>query len=81
MSYNWKCCSFYPNNFDASALKEALLSSYPDRGTHVLRPRYACIPTEVRMNPDRGTHTPRPKRDNFQKYLTLYTFLNKQILL
>ena len=20
MSYNWKCCSFYPNNFDASAL-------------------------------------------------------------
>ena len=21
MSYNWKCCSFYPNNFDASALK------------------------------------------------------------
>ena len=22
MSYNLKCCSFYPNNFDASALKE-----------------------------------------------------------
>ena len=22
MSYNWKCCSFYPNNFDASALKQ-----------------------------------------------------------
>ena len=21
MSYNWKCCSFYPNNFDASALR------------------------------------------------------------
>ena len=20
MSYNWECCSFYPNNFDASAL-------------------------------------------------------------
>lgn len=20
MSYNWKCCIFYPNNFDASAL-------------------------------------------------------------
>lgn len=20
MSYNWKCCSFYPNNFGASAL-------------------------------------------------------------
>lgn len=23
MSYNWKCCSFYPNNFDASALISA----------------------------------------------------------
>ena len=23
MSYNWKCCSFYPNNFDASALAAA----------------------------------------------------------
>lgn len=20
MPYNWKCCSFYPNNFGASAL-------------------------------------------------------------
>ena len=54
---------------------------YPDRGTHVLRPRYACTPTEVRMYPDRGTHTPRPKRDDFQKYLTLCALLNKQILL
>lgn len=26
MSYNWKCCSFYPNNFDASALR----SGYDD---------------------------------------------------
>ena len=34
MSYNWKCCSFYPNNFDASAL----------------RPRYARIPTEIRRH-------------------------------
>ena len=24
MSYNWKCCSFYPNNFDASALPEEI---------------------------------------------------------
>ena len=23
MPYNWKCCSFYPNNFGASALKLA----------------------------------------------------------
>ena len=21
MTYNWKCCSLYPNNFGASALK------------------------------------------------------------
>ena len=32
MSYNLKCCSFYPNNFDASAL----------------RPRYAYAATEMR---------------------------------
>ena len=23
MPYNWKCCSFYPNNFGASALSTA----------------------------------------------------------
>ena len=23
MPYNWKCCSFYPNNFGASALETA----------------------------------------------------------
>ena len=22
MHYNWKCCSFYPNNFGASALSQ-----------------------------------------------------------
>ena len=30
---------------------------YSDRGTHVLRPRYACIPTEVRIHPDRNETT------------------------
>ena len=60
MSYNWECCSFYPNNFGASALKIPLKSSYPDRGTHVPRPRYTCIPTEVYMYPDRGTITLKP---------------------
>ena len=30
MSYNWKCCSFYPNNFDASALR----SGYDDNVVH-----------------------------------------------
>ena len=33
MSYNLKCCSFYPNNFDASALT-------PTENTCVPRPRY-----------------------------------------
>lgn len=40
MSYNWKCCSFYPNNFDASALTTTEVHAYPDRGTCVPRPRY-----------------------------------------
>ena len=33
MSYNWKCCSFYPNNFDASALEMNHIVIVP-------RPRY-----------------------------------------
>ncbi len=40
MSYNLKCCSFYPNNFDASALTPTEVHVYPDRGTCVPRPRY-----------------------------------------
>ena len=37
MSYNWKCCSFYPNNFDASALgrsTHAPRSGYDDNVVH-----------------------------------------------
>ena len=48
MSYNLKCCSFYPNNFDASALTPTEVRMYSDRGTHVSRPRYAYTPTETR---------------------------------
>ena len=59
MSYNWKCCSFYPNNFDASALKEHIKSSYLDRSTCVPRPRDMCTPTEGHAYPDRGTMTLR----------------------
>ena len=59
MSYNWKCCSFYPNNFDASALKELIKSSYPERSTCVPRPRDMCTPTEGYAYPDRGTMTLR----------------------
>ena len=55
MSYNLKCCSFYPNNFDASALKmlhchrtTTEIHAYPDRNTHVPRPRYMRISVGVR---------------------------------
>ena len=40
MSYNWKYCSFYPNNFGASALTPTEVHMSPDRGTHVPRPGY-----------------------------------------
>ena len=50
MSYNLKCCSFYPNNFDASAL-------YPDRDMCVPRSGYTCLSVGVRMYLGRGTMT------------------------
>ena len=59
MSYNLKCCSFYPNNFDASALKNIRKLSYPDRDTHVPRSGYACTSVGVRMYFGRGTHVLR----------------------
>ena len=39
MSYNWKYCSFYPNNFGASALTTTEGRAYHDRSTCVPRPR------------------------------------------
>ena len=48
MSYNLEYCSFYPNNFDASALTPNEVHAYSDRGTCVLRPRYMRTPTEMR---------------------------------
>ena len=59
MSYNLKCCSFYPNNFDASALERAHKVIVP-------RPRDVRIPTEVHVYPDRGTCVPRPRYDDFK---------------
>lgn len=40
MSYNWKCCSFYPNNFDASALidtGDAITTPYCPEGIKSLK--------------------------------------------
>ena len=40
MSYNWKYCSFYPNNFDASALTSVGVHVYLGRSTRVPRSEY-----------------------------------------
>ena len=48
MSYNLKCCSFYPNNFDASALTPTGIRVYLGRDTHVPRSGYACTSVGVR---------------------------------
>ena len=34
---------------------------YPDRGTHVSRPRYAHFTTEMSIHHDQDEHTRRPK--------------------
>lgn len=48
MSYNLKCYSFYPNNFDASALTSVVVRMSLGRGTHVLRSWYARPSVVVR---------------------------------
>ena len=57
MSYNLKCCSFYPNNFDASALKTYLKVIVPRSG-------YTCTSVGVRMYLGRSTHVPRSRYDD-----------------
>ena len=60
MSYNLKCCSFYPNNFDASALVWADVSAYLGRDACV--PRSGCVCTSVGVHAylGRGTMTIKP---------------------
>lgn len=53
MSYNWKCCSFYPNNFDASALGFG-------RGVCVPRSGYMRTSVGVHAYLGRGTMTIKP---------------------
>ena len=48
MSYNWKCCSFYPNNFDASALTSFGMRAYLGRDACVPRSGYMCTSVGVR---------------------------------
>ena len=40
MYYNWKCCSFYPNNFGASALPLASGRVSTGQWKHVYWPVY-----------------------------------------
>ena len=64
MSYNWKGCSFYPNNFDASAL---------DLGRDMCVPRsgYMCTSVGIHVYLGRDTCVPRSERDDHQASLTL----------
>ncbi len=48
MPYNWKCCSFYPNNFGASAL-----SSGDDASSTW---QYTCFHWPVDMFPLASVH-------------------------
>ena len=57
MSYNWKCCGFYPNNFGASALETYLKVIVPRSG-------YTCTSVGVRMYLGRSTHVPRSGYDD-----------------
>ena len=77
MSYNLKCCSFYPNNFDASALTPTEVHTNPDRGTHVSRPRYAHFTTEMSIHHDQDEHTRRPKCGDQAAPTTYYSPIKK----
>ena len=57
MSYNWKCCSFYPNNFDASALISVVKCAYLGRDTCVPRSGFVCTSVGVHAYLGRGTMT------------------------
>ena len=48
MSYNWECCSFYPNNFGASALISVGMRAYLGRDACVPRSGYMRTSVGVR---------------------------------
>ena len=70
MSYNWKCCSFYPNNFDASALISVVKCAYLGRDSCVPRSGYMCTSVGIRVYLGRGTCVPRSGYDDHQASLT-----------
>ena len=66
MSYNLKCCSFYPNNFDASALIS--VAAYAHLGRDTCVPRSGYMPTSVGIHVylGRGTCVPRSGYDDLK---------------
>ena len=60
MSYNWKCCSFYPNNFDASALTSVGVHVYLGRDACVPRSGCVCTSVGVRVYLGRSAMTIKP---------------------
>ena len=70
MSYNWKCCSFYPNNFDASALVGADRSAHFGRCVCSSRSGYMRTSVGIHVYLGRGTCVPRSGYDDHQASLT-----------
>ena len=70
MSYNWKCCSFYPNNFDASALVGADMSAHFGRCVCSSRSGYMRTSVGIHVYLSRGTCVPRSGYDDHQISLT-----------
>ena len=67
MFYNWKYCSFYPNNFGASALTSVGIHVYLGRGTCV--PRLGYDDHQVSLTRQRGS------LNAASAFFTFFTFL------
>ena len=63
MPYNWKCCSFYPNNFGASALMNADQSSSTLSCTCFHRPVETRTLASRNMSTGQWTTTDRRERN------------------
>ena len=56
MSYNWKCCSFYPNNFGASALRpvndgKIFKEKRNDQGLSMIMKKFRHSVRSLRIHP------------------------------
>ena len=64
MLYNWECCSFYPNNFGASALSLHLQVSSTGQWKHVHRPVETRPQASGNTSTGQWKHVHRPVDDN-----------------